>query len=68
LTHSTDTEAELDLLHPADRLMVGLIQLPHLSDRVHGMLFQVGFAQNRDLLQQVRRIFRAAADGRAWSF
>ena len=53
LTHSVDTEAELDLLHPADRLMVRLIQLPHLSDRVKGMLFQVGFSQNLDLLQQV---------------
>jgi cytokinesis protein len=65
LTHSTDTEAELDLLHPADRLMVGLIQLPNLSDRVHGMLFQVGFAQNRDLLQQVRERVRAVTDSQS---
>ncbi|WVQ98293.1 hypothetical protein IAU59_005416 [Kwoniella sp. CBS 9459] len=52
LTHSADTEAELELLHPADRLMVRLIQLPHLNDRVKGMLFEVRFSQNVDLLVQ----------------
>jgi cytokinesis protein len=55
LTHSADTDAELELLHGADRLMVRLIQLPHLADRVKGMLFQVRFAQNMELLKQVRR-------------
>lgn len=53
MTHSADTEAELDRLHPADRLMVKLIQLPHIADRVKGMLYQVGFSQNLDLLQKV---------------
>lgn len=53
LTHSADTEAELEQLHGADRLMVRLIQLPHLADRVKGMLFQVRFAQNMELLKQV---------------
>lgn len=53
LTHSADTEEELELLHAADRLMVRLIQLPHLADRVKGMLFQVRFHQNIDLLKQV---------------
>lgn len=52
LTHSADSEAELELLHPADRLMVRLIQLPHLGDRVKGMLFQVRFQQNVELLQK----------------
>lgn len=52
LTHSADSESELELLHPADRLMVRLIQVPHLADRVKGMLFQVRFAQNVELLQQ----------------
>lgn len=52
LTHSADSEAELELLHPADRLMVRLIQLPHLADRVKGMLFQVRFQQNVELLQR----------------
>jgi cytokinesis protein len=51
LTHSADTPAELDLLHPADRLMVRLIQVPHLHDRVHGMLFQVRFDANVKLMK-----------------
>jgi cytokinesis protein len=53
LTHSADTPAELEALHPADRLMVRLIQLPHLADRVKGMLFQVRFRENFDLLKEV---------------
>lgn len=60
MTHGTDTEAELELLHPADRLMVRLIQLPHLADRVKGMLFQVRFAQNIDLLKQSLDLLNAA--------
>jgi hypothetical protein len=40
--------------------MVRLIQLPHLSDRVHGMLFQVSFAQNLDLLQKACLCRRAS--------
>lgn len=52
LTHSTDSEEDLEQLHPADRLMVGLIQLPHLNDRVKGMLFQIRFAGNVELLQK----------------
>ena len=55
LTHRKDTDAELDSLHPADRLMVRLIQLPHLKDRVNGMLYQVGFSQNLELLSKVSR-------------
>ena len=57
LTHSADSSAELELLHPADRLMVRLIQLPHLADRVKGMLFQVRFVQNAELLTQVSHIY-----------
>lgn len=53
LTHSADSEAELEALHPADRLMVRLIQLPHLADRVKGMLFRVRFDQNVELLKSV---------------
>ena len=54
MTHSADTAEELEALHPADRLMVRLIQLPHLADRVKGMLFQVRFRENFDLLKEVR--------------
>lgn len=60
LTHSADTEAELELLHPADRLMVRLIQLPHLSDRVKGMLFRVHFDQNIELLRNSLQLLTAA--------
>jgi len=56
LTHSADSESELEALHPADRLMVRLIQLPHLSDRVKGMLFRVRFDQNVELLRTVSLI------------
>lgn len=59
LTHSADSPAELELIHPADRLIVRLIQLPHLADRVKGMLFQVRFAQNIELLRQVSGRLRA---------
>jgi hypothetical protein len=60
LTHSADTEAELELLHPADRLMVRLIQLPHLADRVKGMLFQVRFEQNIELLRKSLELLTSA--------
>ena len=56
LTHSADSEAELEALHAADRLMVRLIQLPHLADRVKGMLFRVRFDQNVELLKSVSGI------------
>lgn len=60
LTHSADTPAELEALHPADRLMVRLIQLPHLGDRVKGMLFQVRFRQNFDLLKESLALLQTA--------
>ncbi|KAK4683997.1 hypothetical protein P7C73_g6211, partial [Tremellales sp. Uapishka_1] len=62
LTHSADTPQELELLHPADRLMVRLIQLPHLGDRVKGMLFQVRFSQNMELLSQSLDLLTAACE------
>ena len=61
MTHSADTEAEFELLHPADRLMIRLIQLPHIADRVKGMLFQVRFGQNIELLKQVCLVGRGVS-------
>jgi cytokinesis protein len=43
--------------------MVRLIQLPHLADRVKGMLFQVRFAQNMELLKQVSNAERRLRTG-----
>jgi cytokinesis protein len=40
--------------------MVRLIQLPHLADRVKGMLFQVRFPQNIELLKQSLDLLIAA--------
>ena len=47
--------------------MVRLIQLPHLADRVKGMLFQVRFRQNFDLLKEVSRN-KDELMKRAWAF
>jgi cytokinesis protein len=52
--HSAETPEELALLHPADRLMLRLIKIPHLSDRVTGMLYQVSFEETITLLEKVR--------------
>lgn len=40
--------------------MVKLIQLPHLADRVKGMLFQVRFRQNIDLLKSSMELLLVA--------
>lgn len=40
--------------------MVRLIQLPHLADRVRGMLFRVRFDQNIDLLRKSLDLLNSA--------
>lgn len=44
---------ELAGLHPADRLMVKLIQLDRLAARVDGMLFKCTFDESWKLLDKV---------------
>lgn len=48
--------------------MVRLIQLPHLADRVKGMLFQVRFRENFDLLKEVRTEIRLLLMARVLAF
>jgi hypothetical protein len=43
-------------LHPADRLMLRLIKIPHLADRIKGMLYQVNFDETITLLERVSRM------------
>lgn len=54
--HSAETPEELALLHPADRLMLRLIKIPHLADRIKGMLYNVSFEETISLLEKVSRI------------
>jgi cytokinesis protein len=45
---------ELAGLHPADRLMVKLIQIERLVPRVNGMLYRISFDEQWALLDEVR--------------
>lgn len=51
--HSAESPGEMALLHPADRLMLRLIKIPHLADRIKGMLYQVSFDETVTLLEKV---------------
>ena len=54
--HSAESPEEMALLHPADRLMLRLIKIPHLADRIKGMLYQVSFDETAGLLEKVSSI------------
>lgn len=41
------------LIHPADRLMIRLIKIPHLVDRLKGMQYKVNFEETITLLEKV---------------
>lgn len=45
---------ELAGLHPADRLMVKLIQIERLVPRINGMLYRISFDEQWVLLDEVR--------------
>jgi len=51
--HSAESPEEMATLHPADRLMLRLIKIPHLADRIKGMLYQVNFDETITLLERV---------------
>lgn len=53
--HKTEDEAQLAQLHPADRFLVELMKIEHLTIRVNGMLFRQTFPENYATLTQVRR-------------
>ena len=44
---------ELAELHPSDRLMVQLIQIPRLGPRIEGMLYKCTFDETISLLDDV---------------
>jgi cytokinesis protein len=44
---------ELAGLHPADRLMVKLIQIERLGPRINGMLYRISFDEQWGLLDEV---------------
>lgn len=44
---------ELAELHPADRLMVKLIQIDRLGPRIEGMLYKCAFEERWTLLDEV---------------
>jgi hypothetical protein len=46
---------ELAGLHPADRLMVKLIQIDRLVPRINGMLYRISFDEQWALLDEVRQ-------------
>ncbi len=50
---NAETPDELLLIHPADRLMIRLIKIPHLVDRLKGMQYKVNFEETISLLEKV---------------
>jgi cytokinesis protein len=57
---NAETPDELLLIHPADRLMIRLIKIPHLADRLKGMQYKVNFEETIALLEKVRRVLTNA--------
>ena len=51
--HKTEDEASLALLHPADRFLVELMKIEHLTIRINGMLFRGTFAETYSALVHV---------------
>jgi hypothetical protein len=57
---------ELAGLHPADRLMVQLIQINRLGPRIEGMLYKVSFEETWSLLDEVRLHFTLYFSSSSW--
>jgi cytokinesis protein len=54
---------ELRLLHPADRLVVLLMTVPHLKEKVKGLLFMTRYRDLFDLIKEGSLRIREGADG-----
>jgi len=52
-TYRKSEPEELAGLHPADRLMVKLIQIDRLVPRINGMLYRISFDEQWTLLDEV---------------
>ncbi|KAJ9107724.1 hypothetical protein QFC21_001184 [Naganishia friedmannii] len=59
---SADTPEELQLIHPADRLMIRLIKIPHLADRLKGMLYMINFEETSTLMEGAVDLLQTACD------
>lgn len=62
--HKTEDEASLALLHPADRFLVELMKIEHLTIRVNGMLFRGTFAEIYSALVHVSSWVERCSDGK----
>jgi cytokinesis protein len=53
---------ELRLLHPADRLVVLLMTVPHLKEKVQGLLFMTKYRETYDLIKEGAAKIRNGAE------
>ncbi|CAO1620396.1 unnamed protein product [Parajaminaea phylloscopi] len=57
------SDEELRLLHPADRLVVLLMTVPHLKEKVKGLLFMTKYREAFDLVRDGSLKIRAGSEG-----
>lgn len=57
------SDEELRLLHPADRLVVLLMTVPHLKDKVKGLLYMTKYKETFDLIKSGTVKVRDASEG-----
>lgn len=57
------SDEELRLLHPADRLVVLLMTVPHLKEKVKGLLYMTKYKETFDLIKQGTVKVRDASEG-----
>lgn len=56
------SDEELRLLHPADRLVVLLMTVPHLKEKVKGLLFMAKYREAFDLVREGSLKIRAGSE------
>lgn len=56
------SDEELRLLHPADRLVVLLMTVPHLKEKVKGLLFMTRYREVFDLIKEGSARIREASE------
>lgn len=57
------SDEELRLLHPADRLVVLLMTVPHLKEKVKGLLYMTKYKETFDLIKSGMVKVRDASEG-----
>lgn len=57
------SDEELRLLHPADRLVVLLMTVPHLKEKVKGLLYMTKYKETFDLIKSGTVKVRDASEG-----